>query len=93
MADKPARRLADAVAAPTALSDIDGRPGRLFYRGYDVDGLAGNATSGDVACLLRRGVPPDRDRLAAAAAGVGPGRPACEYRGERGLSCVRLAAR
>lgn len=35
MAEKPSRGLADVVAASTALSDIDGRAGRLFYRGYD----------------------------------------------------------
>ena len=41
MADAPSRGLADVVAASTALSDIDGRAGLLFYRGYDIHDLAG----------------------------------------------------
>ena len=41
MADKPTKGLADVVAASTALSDIDGQAGRLFYRGYDIHDLAG----------------------------------------------------
>ena len=54
MAEEPSRGLADVVAAATALSDIDGRAGLLFYRGYDIHELADNA-------ILRR------DRLLAAA--------------------------
>jgi citrate synthase len=64
MPDKPARGLADVVAASTALSDIDGRAGRLSYRGYDINELAGQATFEEVACLLQRGVAPYRDALA-----------------------------
>ena len=41
MADKPSKGLADVVAASTALSDIDGQAGLLFYRGYDIHQLAG----------------------------------------------------
>jgi citrate synthase len=37
----PAKGLADVVAASTALSDIDGKAGRLCYRGYDSHDLAG----------------------------------------------------
>jgi citrate synthase len=44
MPGKPSRGLADVVAASTALSDIDGQAGRLFYRGYDISELAGTAT-------------------------------------------------
>jgi citrate synthase len=40
MADKPSKGLADVVAASTALSDIDGRAGALYYRGYDIHRLA-----------------------------------------------------
>jgi citrate synthase len=78
MADKPARGLADVVAASTALSDIDGRAGRLSYRGYDINELAGNATFEEVGYLLQRGAAPDRaqldDYLAELAAGraIGP---------------------
>src|SRR3984885_8311735 len=64
MAEKPSRGLADVVAASTALSDIDGRAGRLSYRGYDIHQLAGSATFEEIAYLLQRGAPPSRDELA-----------------------------
>jgi citrate synthase len=63
MADKPARGLADVVAASTALSDIDGQVGRLSYRGYDINELAGNATFEEVSYLLQRGTAPNRAQL------------------------------
>jgi citrate synthase len=63
MAEKPSRGLADVVAASTALSDIDGQAGRLFYRGYDIDQLAGHSTFEEVAYLLQRGHAPDRAEL------------------------------
>ena len=58
MADKPSKGLADVVAASTALSDIDGQAGRLFYRGYDIHQLAGVATFEEIAYLLQRGTAP-----------------------------------
>ncbi len=60
MADGPSRGLADVVAASTALSDIDGRAGLLFYRGYDINDLVGQASFEEVAFLLQRGRAPDR---------------------------------
>jgi citrate synthase len=63
MADKPARGLADVVAASTALSDIDGQAGRLSYRGYDINELTGSATFEEVSYLLQRGTAPDHARL------------------------------
>jgi citrate synthase len=63
MADKPARGLADVVAASTALSDIDGHAGRLSYRGYDINELTGRATFEEVSYLLQRGTAPDRAQL------------------------------
>jgi citrate synthase len=63
MADKPSKGLADVVAASTALSDIDGQAGRLFYRGYDIHQLAGAATFEEIAYLLQRGAPPGRAEL------------------------------
>ncbi len=63
MADKPARGLADVVAASTALSDIDGHAGRLSYRGYDINELPGSATFEEVSYLLQRGTAPDRAQL------------------------------
>src|SRR5580658_6981601 len=65
MADKPARGLADVVAASTALSDIDGQAGRLSYCGYDINELAGNASFEEIAFLLQRGAAPDTAELEA----------------------------
>jgi citrate synthase len=64
MADKPARGLADVVAASTALSDIDGRAGRLSYRGYDISDLAGNSSFEEIAYLLQHGSAPGKSELA-----------------------------
>ncbi|HTZ91933.1 MAG TPA: citrate/2-methylcitrate synthase [Streptosporangiaceae bacterium] len=63
MAEAPSRGLADVVAAATALSDIDGRAGLLFYRGYDIHELAGSASFEEVAFLLQRGHAPGRGEL------------------------------
>jgi citrate synthase len=63
MPGKPSRGLADVVAASTALSDIDGQAGRLFYRGYDINELAGSATFEEIAYLLQCGSPPSRAEL------------------------------
>jgi citrate synthase len=63
MADKPSKGLADVVAASTALSDIDGQAGRLFYRGYDIHQLAGAATFEEIGYLLQRGAPPTQAEL------------------------------
>ena len=46
-ASRPAKGLADVVAASTAISDIDGNAGRLSYRGYDIHDLAGLLQLGD----------------------------------------------
>ena len=63
MAESPSRGLADVVAAATALSDIDGKAGLLFYRGYDIHELAGHASFEEIAFLLQRGHTPDRGEL------------------------------
>jgi citrate synthase len=65
MVDKPAKGLADVVAASTAISDIDGRAGRLFYRGYDIHDLAGRITFEECVHLLLRGTLPTRTQLTA----------------------------
>jgi citrate synthase len=74
MADKPSKGLADIIAASTALSDIDGRAGLLFYRGYDIHQLAGPATFEEIAYLLQRGHPPTRVELASYADEIATGR-------------------
>lgn len=63
MADKPSRGLADVIAASTALSDIDGKAGRLFYRGYDIHDLAGKISFEECVHLLQRGGLPTRAQL------------------------------
>jgi citrate synthase len=63
MVQQPSKGLADVVAAATALSDIDGRIGRLSYRGYDINQLAGAATFEEIAFLLQRGAPPTAAEL------------------------------
>ena len=65
MAERPARGLADVIAASTALTDIDGRAGRLSYRGYDINELAGHAGFEEIAYLLQRGSAPGQAELAA----------------------------
>ena len=74
MADKPARGLADVIAASTAVSDIDGRAGLLFYRGYDIHQLAASATFEEVAYLLQRGHAPSAEELGAYRAEIAGGR-------------------
>jgi citrate synthase len=74
MAEVPSKGLADVVAASTALSDIDGRAGRLFYRGYDINQLAGSATFEETAYLLQRGAPPSRGELAGYRGEIAAGR-------------------
>jgi citrate synthase len=64
MADKVTKGLADVVAASTALSDIDGKAGRLFYRGYDIHDLAGRTSFEETAHLLQHGSLPNRAQLA-----------------------------
>src|SRR5918999_3317578 len=57
--------LADVVAAQTALSDIDGKLGKLWYVGYDIHDLARYSTF-EVSCfLLHNQRLPDRDELEA----------------------------
>ena len=44
--------LADVVAAQTSISDIDGRLGRLWYVGYDINDLAAHSSFEEVTFLL-----------------------------------------
>jgi citrate synthase len=55
--------LADVVAAETAISDIDGRLGKLWYVGYDIDDLARFSTFEETVFLLHHQRLPDRDEL------------------------------
>src|SRR5512143_3967227 len=57
------RGLEGVVAAETRLCDLDGKNGRLAYRGYDIADLAREATFEEVAHLLWHGELPARGRL------------------------------
>jgi citrate synthase len=55
--------LADVVAAETALSDIDGKLGKLSYVGYDIHDLARYSTFEETVYLLHHKELPSRDQL------------------------------
>ena len=52
-----AKGLAGVVATGTARSDVLGLEGKLIYRGYDIDELAGKVTFEEAAYLLWEGDP------------------------------------
>lgn len=52
MAERTGKGLEGVVAAETALSDINGRDGLLFYVGYDIHDLAPNASFEEIVYLL-----------------------------------------
>ncbi|MDX6222190.1 MAG: citrate synthase [Frankiales bacterium] len=74
MADTPSRGLADVVAASTAISDIDGKAGKLFYRGYDIHDLGGHISFEECVFLLQRGTLPTQAELDAITAELAAGR-------------------
>ncbi len=55
--------LADVVAAETAVSDIDGKLGKLFYAGYDIHDLATYSTFEETVFLIHNGRLPGREEL------------------------------
>jgi citrate synthase len=57
--------LADIVAAETAVSDIDGKLGRLWYVGYDIHDLARYSTFEETVFLLHHKRLPSRGELEA----------------------------
>src|SRR5438477_1877410 len=59
----PDKGLAEVVAAQTALSDIDGKLGKLSYVGYDIHDLAAHATFEEVVYLLHHQRLPDQGEL------------------------------
>lgn len=52
MASKSGKGLEGVVAAETAVSDIDGEKGVLYYVGYDIHDLAPNASFEEIVYLL-----------------------------------------
>jgi 2-methylcitrate synthase len=77
-APKPAQAgagsLKDVVAAPTAISTIDGIEGRLIYRGYSIEDLAAHTTYDEVVYLLWEGDLPNKKQLAAFTSRLAEGR-------------------
>lgn len=66
MAEKrkqPVRGMEGVVAAQTHLSFVDGQNGKLYYRGYDIDELAGKTTYEEVVYLLWLGRLPNSEEL------------------------------
>ena len=57
--------LEDVVVSTSEICFIDGREGRLLYRGYDVDDLAALSSFEEVVYLLWHGALPTRKELAA----------------------------
>jgi citrate synthase len=55
--------LADVVAAQTAISDIDGKLGKLWYAGYSIDELAEQSTFEEVLFLLHHTRLPSQGEL------------------------------
>lgn len=60
---KPGKGLEGVIAAETALSDIDGQKGILFYVGYDIHDLADNATFEEIIYLLHNLELPTQSQL------------------------------
>lgn len=58
------RGLEDLVVGSTAVGSVDGRHGRLRYRGYCAEELARRATFEEVAFLILQGELPDAEALA-----------------------------
>ena len=55
--------LEDVVVSPSEICFIDGRKGRLIYRGYDVDDLVAHSSFEEVTYLLWQGRLPSRKEL------------------------------
>ena len=55
--------LEDVVVSTSEICFIDGREGRLLYRGYDVDDLAAHSSFEEVVYLLWHGALPSRKEL------------------------------
>lgn len=63
MARPVATGLADVLAGPTAISDVNGQTGELLYRGYDIRELARESTFEEVSWLLWHGELPTVSEL------------------------------
>jgi citrate synthase len=59
----PEKGLQDVIAAQTAISDIDGKLGKLWYAGYSIDDLAANSTFEETTFLLHHSRLPTQAEL------------------------------
>jgi len=60
---QPIRGLEGVVAAETSLSFVDGDNGKLYYRGYDIDELAGRISFEEAVYLLWMGALPTAEQV------------------------------
>ncbi|MHC4777648.1 MAG: citrate/2-methylcitrate synthase [Planctomycetota bacterium] len=60
----PVRGLEGVSAANTSLSFVDGQNGKLYYRGYDLDEIAGHVCYEEIVHLLWFGEFPTKSQLA-----------------------------
>ena len=58
-----AKGLEGVVATATAISDVRGLEGKLIYRGYDIDALAGHVSFEEASYLLWHGDLPNQKQL------------------------------
>ena len=60
-----AKGLEDVIAGESSICDVDGKNGKLIYRGYDIHDLAQNTTFEEVVYLLWNGALPTAPQLTA----------------------------
>ncbi len=60
-----AKGLEDVIAGESSICDVDGKNGKLIYRGYDIHDLAQHATFEEVVYLLWNGGLPTASQLSA----------------------------
>ena len=70
-----AKGLEDVIAGESSICDVDGKNGKLIYRGYDIHDLAQNTTFEEVVYLLWHGKLPTTSELEALKADLDAARP------------------
>ena len=70
-----AKGLEDVIAGESSICDVDGKNGKLIYRGYDIHDLAQNTTFEEVVYLLWNGALPNTEQLATLKAELDTARP------------------
>ena len=70
-----AKGLEDVIAGESSICDVDGKNGKLIYRGYDIHDLVQNTTFEEVVYLLWNGALPNASGLKALKADLDAARP------------------